>query len=104
MQAITMGRLDEKKPLKNVFKRISHYIYLFKLYSISIILLLKNNLTTICSEVSKIGMNLSIVYIIYTCTMKEFWKVQKNERRWMNFASLPEIMRDVWLCKTLSEF
>ena len=38
-----MFRLYETKPLQNAFKRISHYIYLFKLYSISIILLLKNN-------------------------------------------------------------
>ena len=38
MQAITMGRLDEKKPPQNAFKCISHYIQLFKLYSISIIL------------------------------------------------------------------
>ena len=41
MQAIAMLRLYEKKPLQNVFKRIKHYMYLFKLYNISIILLLK---------------------------------------------------------------
>ena len=43
MQAITIGRLDKNKPLQNAFKRIKHYTYLFKLYSISIILLLENN-------------------------------------------------------------
>ena len=58
MQAITMSRLDGNKSLKNAFKRIYHYIYLFKLYSIAIILLLKNNLTNICSEINKTGMNL----------------------------------------------
>ena len=46
------------KPLRNAFKRIKHYIYLFKLYSISIIILLKNNLTNICSKISKAEMNL----------------------------------------------
>ena len=34
------------------------------MYSISIILLLKNNSTNICSEISKIEMNLWMVYII----------------------------------------
>ena len=31
MQAITLSRLDENKPLQNAFKPISHNIYLFKL-------------------------------------------------------------------------
>ena len=35
-----------------------HYIYLPKLYSILIILLLKNNLINICSKIIKIGKNL----------------------------------------------
>ena len=50
-----LTRLYENKSLQNVFKRIQDYIYLFKLYSIRIILLLKNNLTNICSKISKIG-------------------------------------------------
>ena len=53
-QAITMVRLNENKPLQNAFKRIKHN----KLYSISIILFPKNNLTNICCELSKTGMNL----------------------------------------------
>ena len=39
-------------------------MYLFKLSSISIILLLKNNLPNICSKISKIRMNLWMVYIL----------------------------------------
>ena len=63
MQAIAMVRLIyEKKAVQNVFKRIYHCIYLLKLYNISVILLLKNNLTNICSKISKIGMNLWMVY------------------------------------------
>ena len=51
------------KPLQNPFKLIKHYIYLFKLYSISIILRLKNNLVNICSKISNTEMNLWMVYI-----------------------------------------
>ena len=53
-----LARLYENKPLQNAFTRIQYYIYLFKLYRISIILLLKNNLTNICSQISNIGKNL----------------------------------------------
>ena len=55
MQAITMSKLDEQKPLQNGFKRIYH-----KLHSMS----MKNNLTNICSKISKIVMNFWMVYII----------------------------------------
>ena len=48
----------EEKPLQTAFKRIQQYIYLLKLHIISIILLLKNILTNICSKVSEIGINL----------------------------------------------
>ena len=41
MHAIAMVRPYENEPLQNAFKRIEHYIYLLKLYSITIILLLK---------------------------------------------------------------
>ena len=50
--------LYESKPLQNAFESTQYYIYLFKLYSTSIILVLKNNLTSICSKISKIEMNL----------------------------------------------
>ena len=69
-----MSRLDENKPLQNAFKRIYHY--LFKLYSTSIILLLKNSLANICSEISKLGMNLIMVY---TCNMKSPGKYTRWE-------------------------
>ena len=58
MQAIAMVILYENKLLQYDFKQIQHYIYLFKLYSISIFLLLENNSTNICSKISKIGINL----------------------------------------------
>ena len=41
-----------------------------------IILLLKNNLTNICSKISKIEMNLSVVY---TCNMKSSGKYERWE-------------------------
>ena len=53
-----MQSIDQNKPLQKVLKRIQHYTYLFKLYAISIILLLINNLTNICSEISEIWMSL----------------------------------------------
>ena len=40
------------------YSELSRMLNLFYLYSISIILLLKYNLTKICSEISKIRMNL----------------------------------------------
>ena len=100
MQTIAVIRLAyENKPLQNAFKRIEHYIYLFKLYSISTILLLKNNLTNICRKTIKIEINL---WMVYTCNMKSSGKyLQKMGRRWMYFASLTEIMGYLWLYYTL---
>ena len=49
-------------------------MYLFKLSSISIILLLKNNLPNICSKISKIRMNLWMVYILAV------WKALENTK------------------------
>ena len=72
-----MVRLYENKPLQNAFKRIQHYIYLLKLYSISIILLLKNNLTNICSKISKIRMNL---WLVCTWNMKSSGKYERWEK------------------------
>ena len=76
MQENATVRLYENKPLHNAFKCIWHYIYLFKLYSTSIILLLKNNFTNICSKISKIGMNL---WMVYTCNMKSSGKYERWE-------------------------
>ena len=90
MQAMTMDKLDENKPLLNTFKRDCNGIrtrshlgrkrtlnhlgklakmielcceYLFKLYSILIILYLKINQHLL--EISKFGMYLWIVYCSY---------------------------------------
>ena len=63
IQKITMVKLNGNKPLQNAFTRIQHWIYLFKLYSILIILFLKNNLTGISCKIIKIGMSLRMDYI-----------------------------------------
>ena len=76
-KTIAMDRLYEGKLLQSVFKRIQHYIYLFKLYSILVILLLKINLTNIFSKISKIGMNL---YKWFNLQYQKLQKVQKMER------------------------
>ena len=73
MQVIAMFILYQNKRLQNAFKGIYH---LFKLYSISIILLLENNLTNICSKMSKIGMNL---WMIYTYNLKSSGKYKRWE-------------------------
>ena len=69
--------------------------YTFKLYSKSIILLQKNNLTNICSKTNKTGMNL---WMVYTCNMKSSGKyLWKMGEKWMYFASLTKIMINLWL-------
>ena len=69
-------------------------IYLLKLHSISIILLVENNLVNICSEITKIWMNL---WMIYTCNMKGLEEVEKMGRSWMYFGSLTNIIKELWL-------
>ena len=44
------------------------------------IFFLKNNLINICSEITKIRMNL---WMIYACNMKGLEKVEKMVRTWM---------------------
>ena len=74
LQWLTIG-LYENKPLQNAFKRIyTTYI----LYSVLIILLLKNNLTSICSKISKIGMNL---WMVYTCNIE--WAIPFFIHTWV---------------------
>ena len=63
--------LHENNPLQNSFKHIQHCIQLFEFYSISIILFLKNNLTNICCKISKIGMN---IWMVYICNMNNSGK------------------------------
>ena len=88
MQVIAVIRLS-------VWKQTTSkcFVYLLKLYSTSIILLLKNNLTNICSKTSKIEMNLLLngLYLQY----EKLWKVRKMGRRSMYFASLTKIMGDL---------
>ena len=67
-------------------------MYLFKLCSILIILLLENNLTNICCEI-----RLEWIYEWFNLQHEKLSKVQKMGRRWMYFALLTEIMRDLWL-------
>ena len=80
--------LDAKKPLQNVFKRIYHYIYLFKLCSISIILLLKNNQHL--KRKKWLELNL---WMVYTCNMKNSGKYET--RRWEEGeCTLPYLSRE----------
>ena len=66
LPAITMNTVDENKPHQNA-------LYLFKFYSISIILFLKKQLNQrdIICEINKIGMNLWMVYI---------WNMKSSEK------------------------
>ena len=72
------------------YMKKNHFKMLLKVF----FLLLKNNLTNICSKISKIGMNL---HEWFNLQYEKLWKVRKIGRRWMYFASLTEIMRDLWL-------
>ena len=64
----------------NHFKMLLNvsYIYLFRLYSISIILLLKYNLTNNCSKISKTEMILWMVFILAIWKALESTKVGKK--------------------------
>ena len=85
MKAITMSRLDEKKPHENAFKRIKHYIYLFKSYKISIILLLKNDFR---SEISKWNEFINDSY--YTCDKKSSGKYKRRKKGVCNLHRCPK--------------
>ena len=66
------------KMFLNVFS--ASYIYLFKLFSISIVLLLKNNLTNICSKISKIGVNFEWFDLQYEKLWNVYERREKGER------------------------
>ena len=72
----------ENKPLQNAFKHNQHYIYLFKLYSISIILLLKNNLS---EDIKLIKTNISVGLFILS---RWFVESQTKILVLINFTSL----------------
>ena len=59
------------------FSNTSDCIYLLKLYDKSIIVLLKNVLVNICSEISKIWW---ILWMVYACSMKGLEEVEKLGR------------------------
>ena len=63
-----------KQPTSNSFKTCLYSIYLLKLYDKSITILLTNDLTNICSEISKIRL---ILGMVYTCNVKGLEEVEK---------------------------
>ena len=88
-------KTNHLKMLLHVFRTAFTYS------SRSIIIFLKNNLTNICGEISKIEMNKFILQYEHGLYLQyeEFWKVQyeKMGRRWMYFTLLTKIIRDLWL-------
>ena len=74
-KTITVCRCTDK-PLPK--KTCLYCIYLFKLYDIMTILMLKNNLTNICSEISKIRF---ILWLASTCNVKG--KGSRKLERWV---------------------
>ena len=71
-KAITMCRC--KQPIWNSFKTLLYCNYLLRLYGKSIIILLANDLTNICSKASKIWL---IVWVVYACNEKRLEEVEK---------------------------
>ena len=69
-------------------------IGLFKLYNISIILLLENNLINICSEITKIFNEVINDLYLQNERLQEDEKMGKS---WMHFASLTKMIRELWL-------
>ena len=67
---------------------------LFKLYDISVIMLLTNNITNIFSEISKIRV---ILWLAHTCNVKGPEQVEKMDGIWMNFATIMKTLVDEWL-------
>ena len=63
-----------KQPTSNSFKMCLYSIYLLKLYDRSITILLTNNLTNICSKISKIRL---ILWMVYTCNVKGLEEVEE---------------------------
>ena len=87
-------KINHFKKFLNVFC----VIYLLKLYSVAIIMLLINNVTNICSEITKIWMNL---WMVHTGNMKRLQEVEKMGRKWMHFASLTKTIRDLRFKQTI---
>ena len=66
-----------KQPTSNSFKTCLYRIYLLKLHDKSIAILLKNDLTNFCREISKIQL---ILGMVYTCNVKGLEEVEKLDR------------------------
>ena len=79
------------KPLQKVFEKCLYCIYLFKLHDTSIIMLLINDVTNICGEISKIQL---ILLMAYTCNLKGLQEGEKMDRQLIYFASLTKIIRN----------
>ena len=79
------------KPLQKVFKKCLYCIYIFKLHDTSIIMLLINDLTNNCGEISKIQL---ILLMAYTCNLKGLQEGEKMCWQWIYFASLTKIIRN----------
>ena len=71
------------------FQTCLYCVYLLKLYDISIIIFLKNYLTKICGEISKIWL---ILWMPYVCRVKVLEEAEKLGWRLMYFALLTKII------------
>ena len=65
------------------------------------ILFLKNNLINICSEMTKIRMNL---WMIYTCNMKGLEKVEKMVRTWMYLHRIIFLIEVVLVWEQITDY
>ena len=89
-----------KQPTSNSFQTCLYRVYLFKLYYKLIIILLTNNLTNICSEISKTWL---VLWMVYTCRVKtnvkgpkEVEKLGRNEctlHRWPRSPEMSDCRR-----------
>ena len=64
-----------KQPTSNSFQTCLYYIYLLKLYDTSIIILLTNDLTNICSKISRIWLILWMALSLQCERVGRSWKV-----------------------------
>ena len=65
------------------------------------ILFLKNNLINICSKMTKIRMNL---WMIYTCNMKGLEKVEKMVRTWMYLHRIIFLIEVVLVWEQITDY
>ena len=75
-----------KQSTSNSFQTCLYCIYLLKLYDKSIIILLANDLTNICSEISKIRL---ILWMYFTWNKKGLEEVEKLSRNECTLSRWP---------------